>query len=78
MKKQVLEIVKNAMAGAEDNLFRANRQFGNMTEEELDKKYGQSGKKCGEILSGYQDHHTELKRCVAWVKGHITDRKNSQ
>ncbi len=67
MKDQVLQIVQSALSGAEDNLYRANREFGKMTTNELDQKYGQSESTCGEILTQYQIRRDELKRCVAWV-----------
>ena len=67
MKDEVLKIVQNALGGAEDNLYRANMQFGKMTAKELEQEYGQSGNTCGSILSGYQNRVAELKRCVAWV-----------
>lgn len=68
MKDQVLTIVKSALSGAEDNLYRANIQFGKMSEKELEQEYGQSGRTCGEILHEYQLKRDELKRCVAWVE----------
>lgn len=68
MKDQVLQIVKGALAGAEDNLYRANMQFGKMTQEELGEEYGQSGRKCGDVLAGYQDKKAELERCVKWIE----------
>ncbi len=68
MKEQVLKIVKNALAGAEDNLYRANMQFGNMSEKELNQEYGQSGRMCGDILHGHLMRRDDLKKCVAWVK----------
>ena len=68
MKEDVLNIVKSALAGSEDNLYRANLQFGKMTPEQLKKEYGQSGKTCGEVLQGYRDENERLKQCVAWVE----------
>jgi len=68
MKDQVLKIVKNALAGTEDNLYRANMQFGRMTPEQLKGEYGQSGETCGKIMQGYRDENEKLKQCVAWVE----------
>ena len=68
MKDRVLTMVKNALSGAEDNLYRANMQFGKMSAKELEQEYGQSGRTCGEILHVYQIERDELKRCVAWVE----------
>ncbi len=68
MKEQVLEIVRSALSGAEDNLYRAKKQFGHMSESELGQMYGRSGITCGEIYHDAQIKHSELKRCVAWVE----------
>jgi len=68
MKKRVLKIIKKALDDAEDNLCRANMQFGKMTSKELAQEYGQSGRTCGEILEEYQVEVSELKRCLAWVE----------
>ena len=68
MKAKVLKIVQNALGGSEDNLYRANMQFGKMAPEQLKEEYGQSGKTCGEVMQGYRDANEEMKQCVAWVK----------
>ena len=68
MKDRVLQIVRSALCGAEDNLYRANMQFGKMTGKELAQERGQSGRTCGEILEEYRAEVAELKRCVAWVE----------
>jgi hypothetical protein len=67
MKTEVLRIVQAALGGAEDNLYRANMQFGKMSQEELNQEYGQSGRSCGDILLGYQSRADEIKRCLEWV-----------
>ncbi len=67
MKDKTLEIVKSALAGAEDNLYRANMQFGNMSARQLAEKYGQSEQTCGEMLEGCQTRKAELERCINWV-----------
>lgn len=67
MKDKVLSIVNGALSGAEDNLYRANMQFGKMTQKELAEEYGQSGRTCGDILHEYQIERDELLRCVNWV-----------
>jgi hypothetical protein len=69
MKEQVLKIAKNALGGSEDNLYRANMQFGRMTPEQLKEEYGQSGKTCGDVMQGYRDENERLKQCVVWVEG---------
>ena len=68
MKEKVLDIVKSALGGAKDNLYRANMQFGKMTQKELGEEYGQSGRTCGDVLAVYQNAEAELERCVKWVE----------
>jgi hypothetical protein len=68
MKAQVLKIVKGALAGAEDNLYRAEMEFKNRTAKGMLEEHGQSGRTCADILGGYQDQKAELERCVKWVE----------
>jgi len=67
MKEKVLQIVENALGSAEDNLYRADSQFGKMTASELLEEYGESGEQCGEIYKGYKERERELRQCVEWV-----------
>ena len=67
MKKKVLQIVTSALMNSEDNLYRANLEFGRMAKEQLGKEHGRSGKTRDEIMQGYRDHHEELKQCLEWV-----------
>lgn len=68
MKDRVLNIVNNYLIGANDNLARANMQFGKMTDEELNAEYYQSGRTCKDIFDGYKNEVEMLKKCVKWVK----------
>lgn len=52
IKQYIISIVKNATS---DNLERANMQFGRMSDDQLDKEYGQSGRTCREIWNEYKD-----------------------
>lgn len=67
MKNEVMKIVKNALSGAEDNLHRANMQFGKMSDKQLSENYGKSEQTCGEILEDCRGRKAELERCVKWV-----------
>ena len=64
MKEIVIKIIEGKLAGAEDNLYRANMQFRNTDPE---SEHGQSGRKCGDIWQGYKDQVNELKKAKAWV-----------
>ena len=71
MKSEVLKIVQNALAAAQDDLDRVNMEFGRMNNKQLSEIYGKSGQKgeeiCAEIIEELQARKAELKRCVAWV-----------
>ena len=50
MKDKILRLIDNHIIGAKDNAYRSRMQFGRMTTEQLDNEYGQSGRKCKDIL----------------------------
>lgn len=57
IEAQPLKTINSAIDRARgDNLERAQHAFGNMSDQQLDQQYGQSGQTCREILKGYQDH----------------------
>ena len=64
MKNKVIEIVEAELAGAEDNLYRANMQFRNADPE---SEHGQSGRKCGQIWQLYKDEVEDLKKAKSWL-----------
>ncbi len=68
MKTKVLEIVHSALSAAEDNLYRANMEFGKLSAKKLAKEYGESGLTCGEIFDVYKLEVGRLKQCVEWLE----------
>jgi len=66
-EKKVTQIVRDKLGVAEDNLHRANLQFGKMSESELSQKWGESGHSCRFILTEYEDEVNDLKECLAWL-----------
>ena len=68
MKDDVLKMVRSSLGAAQDNLYRANMKFGNMTDSELDQEYGASQRTCRSILSGYQDAERKAEKCIQWVE----------
>lgn len=54
MKEKILRLIDNNISGAQDNAYRARRQFDRMAPEQLDKEYGESGRKCKDILADYE------------------------
>ena len=66
-KEEVLKIVQAQLISAKDNLYRANRAFKGMTQEEINKEHGQSGRKRGDILDEYREKELKLYKCVDWV-----------
>lgn len=51
-----------------DDLERAKAVFRNHSQADLDKKYGQSGKTCREILAGYENARNRNKEVTEWFK----------
>ena len=68
MKDDVIRIVRNALAGADDNLHRANMSFCHLNTEEMKEQHGQSGSTRAEILAGYHAERDRLQKCVDWVE----------
>ena len=53
-KKYVIEALNSKLEVARDNYFRARGAFSRLTEDELNKPYGNSGKTKKEVLLGYK------------------------
>ena len=77
MKTKVLEIVHSALSAAEDNLYRANMEFGKLSAKKLAKEYGESGLTCGEIFDVYKLEVGRLKQCVEWLES-LQEQPHSQ
>ena len=58
MRDEIIKILDAKISGARDNLYRSKMQF---RQSDLESEYGQSGRKCGEIL---QKDHDELGKLV--------------
>jgi len=67
IKNKVMVIVNSKVVGAQDDLYRAKRQFSGLDSEGLKTTYGQSGKACGDILQEYEDKVVELEKCLEWI-----------
>ena len=68
MKTKVLEIILNTLSAAEDDLYRANMEFGKLSAKKLAKEYGESGLTCGEIFDVYKLEVARLKQCAEWLE----------
>ena len=66
MKDKILRLIDNNIKRAEDNVYRSRMQFGRMTTEQLDKEYGQSGRKCKDILMESEAAVKEAIDMGAW------------
>jgi hypothetical protein len=62
IKKYIISTVKYSTS---DNLERANMQFGRMSQTQLDREYGQSGRTCREI---WEDHKQERELNLAALR----------
>ena len=67
-KEVILQLVKNALANADDNLSRARMAFRAMSNDEMREDHGQSGRSRQEVLSGYSARRDELKDVEVWAR----------
>ena len=67
-KDKVALIVARVVSEAEDNLYRARRQFEDMDEDEMKAPYGLSGKTCQEVLNEYKNAAADAANCASWVR----------
>lgn len=73
MKSKVLRLIENAISGAYDNAYRAKLKFGNMSSQELDQEYGESGRKCRDILEEYVQAEKDAQEMRQWFLEHCKD-----
>lgn len=70
--KQVKQTMLNALRGYRgDDLYRAKAAFRNLSEEQMQEQYGQSGKTRQEIIEGYQAHETRCDEAQEWIDGQV-------
>lgn len=51
-----------------DDLYRARAAFRGLSDEEMGKQHGHSGKTRREIVDGYAEHDSAVEAAIAWVK----------
>lgn len=69
MTKTTMDIVLRALANAQgDDLERANAAFNGLSEQQMQKQYGQSGQTRQQILDGYRDDRAAVDAAIAEVK----------
>jgi len=66
MKKNVLKLIDAHIGIAQDNAYRAQKQFGGRSPECMDKEYGQSMRKCKDILAEYESALAEAIAMKIW------------
>ena len=66
-RKQIIEILEAKLIGENDNLYKANMQFGGMSESDLNSEYYQSGRKCKDILKGNIEAVDAVKKLIAFA-----------
>ena len=67
MKDIILAILNKELTNAYDNLNRAKRICSNMSDYDLDNRYGESNMTYKEMKDGYQKQVDTLLECMAWV-----------
>lgn len=73
MKEGILRLIENQIIGAQDNAFRARMQFGSMTPEQLEAEYGQSGRKCKDVLAESEGALKEATEMKEWLIANTHD-----
>lgn len=73
MKERILQLIENQIIGAQDNAFRARRQFGHMTPDELEAEYGQSGRKCKDVFAEAEVALKEATEMKEWLIANTRD-----
>lgn len=68
MKALVLRMVQHELGAAMDNEIRASLSFKHMSEADLDKEHGQSGRTRRAIWDGYKTAVVETQACLDWVQ----------
>ena len=51
-----------------DDTARARADFSSRTSEQMQERYGQSGKTCAQILAEYEAHDAKVKAAIDWVR----------
>jgi len=64
-KDYILRMVKMQTG---DNLERAKAAFRNLSDDDLDRQYGQSGQTCRQILAEYQTARDYHVKAIAWLE----------
>lgn len=63
------DFIRRAIQNAKgDDLERAEDAFRGMSDDELDRQYGQSGQTRREILDGYREYRKEWAAAMAWLE----------
>lgn len=65
LKTKLLRLLQSDLGNAQDNAYRARLAFGRMTDQELDRKYGQSDRTCREIRDGCESWVAETTAAIA-------------
>ena len=73
--KEILSYILEVLGRTKgDDLERANRAFGRMTEAELDRQWGQSGMTARQVWDGYKADRAKWTEAEQWVETQIKTR----
>ena len=64
-KELAIRALENMMG---DDTARARAAFRNLTPEQMQEQYGQSGQTCAQILADYEAHDAKVLAAIDWVK----------
>lgn len=63
-KDAIIAALKADLGNAADNLCRASRAFSELSPDQMNSQYGQSGQTRQQILDGYQEWHRKAKAAL--------------
>ena len=69
MKKEIQIALRALEVYRGDDFCRAEHAFRGLSDKEMDKEYGQSGKTRKQILDGYREKNAEIQRSIDFLKG---------
>jgi hypothetical protein len=69
MSEEKEYVIKAMESYKGDNLERATARFRNLSEQELDSQYGQSGMTCRQIWDEYKEARAAWQKAFDWLNG---------
>jgi len=66
-RETAIKILRSAVGGCDDNLYRAKLSFQNHSPEEMQEQHGQSGQTRQQVLDGYIADKDQKQAALDWA-----------